>query len=163
MAIKKYNPYTPSMRNMTTLSNKDLTSEKPVKSLLAKIKKTDGRNNSGKITVRRRGGGVKRRYRIVDFKRSKLDIPAKVEAVFYDPNRSANLALLAYVDGAKSHILCPAGLRPGDKVISGSSADIKVGNSKLLREMPVGTWCIMSKCHLGQEVSWPGQRVAMCR
>jgi large subunit ribosomal protein L2 len=124
---------------MTTLSNKDLSKDKPVKSLLAKIKKTDGRNNSGKITVRRRGGGVKRRYRIVDFKRNKIDIPAKVEAIFYDPNRSSNLALLAYRDGAKSHILCPAGLNVGDTVVSGSEADIKVGNAKFLREMPVGT------------------------
>ena len=139
MAIKKYNPYTPSMRNMTTLVDKNLSKEKPLKSLLAKIKKTDGRNNHGRITVRRRGGGVKRRYRVIDFKRNKLDIPAKVTAICYDPNRSANLALLTYLDGFKSYILCPAGLNVGDTVLSGESADIKVGNSKLLNQMPVGT------------------------
>ena len=139
MAIKKYNPYTPSMRNMTTLVDKNLSKDKPLKSLLAKIKKTDGRNNNGRITVRRRGGGVKRRYRVIDFKRNKLDIPAKVTAICYDPNRSANLALLTYLDGFKSYILCPAGLNVGDTVVSGESADIKVGNSKQLNQMPVGT------------------------
>ena len=117
MAIKKYNPYTPSMRNMTTLEDKNLSKDKPLKSLLAKIKKTDGRNNNGRITVRRRGGGVKRRYRIIDFKRNKLDIPAKVTAICYDPNRSANLALLTYLDGFKSFILCPAGLNVGDTLL----------------------------------------------
>jgi large subunit ribosomal protein L2 len=139
MAIKKYNPYTPSKRNMTTLVDKNLSKDKPLKSLLAKIKKTDGRNNAGRITVRRRGGGVKRRYRIIDFKRNKLDIPAKVSAIVYDPNRSANLALLTYLDGFKSYILCPAGLEIGTVVVSGEGADIKVGNSKLLSQMPVGT------------------------
>ncbi len=139
MAIKKYNPYTPSKRNMTTLVDKRLSKEKPIKSLLSKIKKTDGRNNLGRITVRRRGGGVKRRYRIIDFKRNKLDIPAKVTAICYDPNRTANLALLTYLDGHKSYILCPAGLNVGDRVVSGEAADIKVGNSKLLNQMPVGT------------------------
>ena len=139
MAIKKYNPYTPSKRNMSTLDNSELSKAKPLKSLLAPKKKTDGRNNSGKITVRRRGGGLKRRYRIVDFKRSKLDVPAKVHSINYDPNRSANLALLHYLDGHKSFILAPAGLKAGDTIVSGKEADIKVGNSKLLSEMPVGT------------------------
>jgi len=140
MAIKKFKPTTPSRRKMSVLSNDELTpGVKLSKNLFAPKKKTHGRNNSGRITVRRRGGAAKRRYRIVDFKRGKLDIPAKVTGIVYDPNRTCNLALITYLDGFKSLILAPAGLSVGDEIVSSSEADIKVGNSKRLSEIPVGT------------------------
>jgi large subunit ribosomal protein L2 len=140
MAIKKFKPTTPSRRKMAVLSNDVLTpGVKISKNLFATKKKTDGRNNSGRITVRRRGGASKRRYRIVDFKRNKLDIPAKVTGIVYDPNRTCNLALITYLDGHKALILAPAGLGVGDVIVSSSEADIKVGNSKKLSEIPVGT------------------------
>ena len=140
MGIKKFKPTTPSRRKMAVLGNEELSSGVKIqKSLLSTKKKTDGRNNAGRITVRRRGGGSKRIYRVVDFKRNKLDIPAKVSAIVYDPNRTCNIALITYLDGAKSLILSPAGLKIGDVIISGSDADIKVGNSKKLSEIPVGT------------------------
>lgn len=140
MGITKFKPTTPSLRQMQVVNSKDLTKgvETP-KSLLAPKKKVDGRNNNGRITVRRRGGGVKRRYRIIDFKRSKENIPAKVQAITYDPNRTCNLALIAYVDGEKALILAPHGLTVGDSIISSSDADIKVGNAKKLADIPVGT------------------------
>ena len=140
MAIKKFKPTTPSRRKMAVLSSSELTKDlKTEKSLLGRIKKSAGRNNAGRITVRRRGGGTKRRYRIIDFKRNKENIEAKVAGIVYDPNRSANLALLHYMDGTKTYILAPAGLKQGDVVISSSEADIKVGNSKQLKDIPVGT------------------------
>jgi large subunit ribosomal protein L2 len=140
MAIKKFKPTTPSRRKMAVLSNDVLTpGVKISKNLFATKKKTDGRNNSGRITVRRRGGASKRRYRIVDFKRNKLDIPAKVTGIVYDPNRICNLVLITYLDGHKALILAPAGLGVGDVIVSSSEADIKVGNSKKLSEIPVGT------------------------
>ena len=140
MAIKKFKPTTPSRRKMAVLSSEELTpGVKLSKNLFATKKKTHGRNNSGRITVRRRGGASKRRYRIVDFKRNKLNIPAKVTGIVYDPNRTCNLALISYIDGHKALILAPAGLSVGDTIISSSEADIKVGNSKKLSEIPVGT------------------------
>lgn len=140
MGIKKFKPTTPSRRKMALLSNEELTpGVKLGKGLLAPKKKIDGRNNLGRITVRRRGGAAKRRYRIVDFKRNKLDIPAKVTAIVYDPNRTCNLALITYLDGLKSLILAPAGLKVGDTILSGVEADIKIGNTKKLSEIPVGT------------------------
>ena len=140
MAIKKFKPTTPSRRKMAVLSNEELTpGVKLSKNLFSPKKKTHGRNNSGRITVRRRGGAAKRRYRIVDFKRNKLEIPAKVTGIVYDPNRTCNLALITYLDGLKSLILAPAGLNVGDEIVSSSEADIKVGNSKKLSEIPVGT------------------------
>jgi len=140
MAVKKFKPTTPSLREMQIIDSSDLTKDVKVpKGLLkSKISKA-GRNSHGRITVRHRGGGVKRRYRVVDFKRNKLDIPAKVEGITYDPNRTCHLALLAYADGEKNLILAPNGLKEGDTVISSKDADIKVGNSKLLRDIPVGT------------------------
>ena len=139
MAIKKFKPTTPSRRKMAVLNNSELTPDVKVrKGLFAKIKKTDGRNNSGRITVRRRGGAAKRRYRIVDFKRNKTDIPAKITGIVYDPNRTCNLALVTYLDGFKNLILAPAGIKVGDTIISSSEADIKIGNSKKLSEIPVG-------------------------
>lgn len=140
MAIKRFKPTTPSLRQTQILDSEGLTGGgKPLKSL-TKIKRTiDGRNNHGRITVRRRGGGVKRRYRTIDFKRNKLEVPAKVQAITYDPNRTCHIALLAYADGEKRYILAPVGLSVGDKVVSSADADIKVGNSKLLKDIPVGT------------------------
>ena len=139
MGIKVYNPYTPSRRNMTGLDFDVITTDKPEKSLLAAKKKTAGRNNQGKITVRHHGGGNRQKYRIIDFKRNKDDIPAKVVTIEYDPNRTANIALLVYADGTKTYILAPAGLKVGDKLMNGSEAEIKVGNCLPLADIPVGT------------------------
>ncbi len=139
MAIKKFRPITPSLRHMTVLKNEDITKQEPEKSLLATLQKHAGRNSRGKITVRHRGGGNKRKYRIIDFKRDKDQIPAKVAAIEYDPNRSANIALLFYVDGEKRYILAPNGLKVGDMIYSGEGSDIKTGNCLKLKNMPVGT------------------------
>jgi large subunit ribosomal protein L2 len=140
LGIKKYKPTTPSLR-FTTLSDfKDVTKREPEKSLLEPLKKSGGRNIYGRITVRSRGGGHKRMYRIVDFKRNKLDVPAKVEAIEYDPNRSARIALIKYIDGEKSYILAPVDLNVGDEVISSKQAvEIHVGNCMPLRNIPLGT------------------------
>ena len=140
MGITKFKPTTPSLREMARLNSDDLTKgAKLLKGMLDVRKRTAGRNNDGRITCRHKGGGVKRRYRIVDFKRNKEDIPAKVQAIVYDPNRTCNLALLAYADGYKNYILAPNGLKAGDTIISSATADIKVGNSKKLQDIPVGT------------------------
>ena len=125
MGIKVYNPYTPSRRNMTGLDFDVITTDKPEKSLLVSKKKTAGRNNQGKITVRHHGGGNRQKYRLVDFKRNKDGIPAKVATIEYDPNRTANIALIVYADGAKSYILAPAGLKVGDTLMNGAEAVIK--------------------------------------
>lgn len=140
MAIKKYKPTTPGRRGMTTLANETLTKgNNPERSLVAPLIKTGGRNNLGRITTRHIGGGHKRQYRIIDFKRNKDDIPARVASIEYDPNRSANIALLNYVDGEKRYILAPKGLVVGDVVVSGKDADIKVGNAKEIGLLPEGT------------------------
>lgn len=139
MAIRGFKPTSPGVRHMTMSTFEEITTSKPEKSLLAPKKRQAGRNNQGKITVRHRGGGAKKQYRIIDFKRNKDGIPAKVATVEYDPNRSANIALLHYVDGAKRYILHPVGLNVGDTVISGDKVDIKVGNSMPLMNMPTGT------------------------
>ena len=139
MAIKTFNPTTPSRRNMTVLSYKGLSKVKPEKSLLEKVKKTAGRNSYGRITVRHIGGGNKKKYRIIDFKRQKLDMPATVMTLEYDPNRSANIALVQYEDGEKAYILAPDGLSIGDKVVSSKDADIKPGNCLPVEFIPVGT------------------------
>ena len=140
MGIKKFKPTTPSLRQMAVMNSDSLTKGKsPEKSLLAVKKKTAGRNAHGRITVRRRGGGVKQKYRIIDFKRQKQDIPATVKAIEYDPNRTCNIALVSYADGEKTYILAPNGLKVGDVIVSSDNADIKVGNSKLLKDIPVGT------------------------
>ena len=139
MAIKTFNPTTPSRRNMTVLSYKGLSKVKPEKSLLEKVKKTAGRNSYGRITVRHIGGGNKKKYRIIDFKRQKLDVFAEVKTLEYDPNRSANIALIQYEDGVKSYITAPEGLKVGDTVMSGPNADIVAGNALALKDMPVGT------------------------
>ncbi|NMB18709.1 MAG: 50S ribosomal protein L2 [Erysipelothrix sp.] len=140
MALKTYKPTTPGRRNMTSLSNAELSNVKPERSLLVSLDKKGGRNNTGRITTRHHGGGHKRKYRIIDFKRDKDDIPAKVATIEYDPNRSANIMLLHYADGEKRYILAPKGLKVGDEVLSGDSADIKVGHTKVLKDIPEGTF-----------------------
>ena len=139
MGIKKFKPTSNGRRNMTGLDYAEITKSKPEKSLLASKAKTAGRNAYGHITVRHRGGGNKRQYRIIDFKRIKDDVPATVKAIEYDPNRSANIALLVYADGVKSYIIAPKGLEVGQVVESGVDADIKVGNALPLANIPVGT------------------------
>ena len=139
MGIKTFNPYTPSRRAMTMLDNAEITKAAPEKSLTVSLKKTAGRNNQGKITVRHHGGGSRRKYRIIDFKRNKVDIPATVKSIEYDPNRTANIALLHYADGEKAYILAPVGLEVGTTVLSGPTADIKPGNAMASKDMPVGT------------------------
>ena len=139
MAIKKFRPTSPALRQMTVLVSDEITCNQPEKSLLVNLKKNAGRNVHGRITVRHRGGGQKRKYRIIDFKRDKDGIPAKVATIEYDPNRSANIALIQYEDGEKSYILAPVGLKDGDKVVSGDKADIKPGNCMRIENIPVGT------------------------
>lgn len=139
MAIKKYKPTTPGRRGMTTLANEEITAKKPEKSLTVALNSKGGRNNYGRITTRHQGGGHKRKYRLIDFKRDKNDIPAIVTTIEYDPNRSANIALLTYKDGEKRYILAPKGLQVGATVMSGESADIIVGNSLAIGKMPEGT------------------------
>ncbi|WP_066645822.1 50S ribosomal protein L2 [Christensenella timonensis] len=139
MAIKKYNPTSPGRRFMSVSAFEEITATTPEKSLLVSLKKSGGRNVHGKITVRHVGGGAKRKYRIIDFKRNKDGIPAKVATIEYDPNRSANIALLHYADGEKRYIIAPVGLKVGDKVVSGAEADIKPGNALPLASIPVGT------------------------
>ena len=139
MAIKSYKPTTNGRRGMTTLVNEEITTNKPEKSLLKTIKKNGGRNNAGHITVRHKGGGAKRKYRIIDFKRNKDGIIGTVATIEYDPNRSANIALINYSDGKKRYIIAPKGLKVGMKIESGENADIKVGNSLPLSEIPEGT------------------------
>ena len=139
MAIKKFKPTSPALRQMTVLVSDEITTNQPEKSLLVSLKKNSGRNAHGKITVRHRGGGNRRKYRIIDFKRNKDGIPAKVATVEYDPNRTANIALLNYADGEKRYILAPVGIKVGDTLLSGPKADIKPGNALALKNMPVGT------------------------
>jgi large subunit ribosomal protein L2 len=139
MAIKRYKPTSPARRFMTVHAYEEITATKPEKSLLEDQRKSGGRNNTGRITVRHIGGGNRRKYRIIDFKRDKVGIPATVKTIEYDPNRSANIALVCYADGAKRYILAPVGLNVGDKIISSPDADIKVGNALPLANIPVGT------------------------
>ena len=139
MAIKKFKPTSPALRQMTVLVSDEITCNEPEKSLLVSLKKNSGRNAHGKITVRHRGGGNRRKYRIIDFKINKDGIPAKVATIEYDPNRTANIALLHYADGEKRYILAPVGLEVGTTVLSGPTADIKPGNAMALKDMPVGT------------------------
>ena len=139
MAIKKYKPTTPGRRNMTTLANEELTKKAPERSLTVALRKSGGRNNTGRITSRHIGGGHKQQYRVIDFKRNKDDIVATVKAIEYDPNRNANIALVYYADGEKRYILAPKDLTVGTKIVSGAKTDIKNGNCCELRNMPEGT------------------------
>ena len=139
MGIKTYKPYTPSRRNMTGSDKSEITKQKPEKSLLISLNKNSGRNNQGKITVRHRGGGNRKKYRQIDFRRLKDDVPAKVIGIEYDPNRTANIALICYTDGTKSYILAPDGLKVGQTVMNGPKAEIRTGNCLPLSMIPVGT------------------------
>ena len=154
MAIKKYKPTTNGRRGMSTLVNEELTSNKPLKSLTTKKTKTGGRNNQGKLTVRHIGGGAKQRYRLVDFKRDKSGVPGRVATIEYDPNRSANIALIHYKDGEKRYIIAPKDLAVGSIIESGDKADIKVGNALPLENIPIGTvvHCIELKPGKGAEI-----------
>lgn len=156
MAIKSYRPYTPSRRHMTTLSYEGITKATPEKALLAPKKHTGGRNNQGVITCRHHGGGNKNRYRIIDFRRRKDNIPATVKAIEYDPNRTSFIALLAYADGEKRYIIAPSGVKVGDVLVSGEATDIKVGNCCELRNIPDGT--LVHNIEL-----MPGRGGQMCR
>lgn len=138
MGIRKYRPYTPSRRHMTSSTFEEITKTTPEKSLIVTLKKNSGRNNQGKITVRHRGGGATIKYRIIDFKRNKDGVPATVVGIEYDPNRTANIALLAYADGEKRYIIAPLGLKVGETLMSGETAEIKVGNCLEMKDMPVG-------------------------
>ena len=151
MGIKKYNPYTPSRRQMTGLDFAEITKTEPEKSLVVSLSKTAGRNNQGKITVRHQGGGAKRKYRIIDFKRNHKDgVPAKVIGIEYDPNRTANIALICYADGEKEYILAPEGLTDGMTVMSGAEAEARVGNCLPLQNIPVGAQVHNIELHPGK-------------
>ena len=150
MGIKTYNPYTPSRRHMTGSDFSEITKTAPEKSLVVSLSKTAGRNNQGKITVRHRGGGVKRKYRVIDFKRKKDGIPATVIGIEYDPNRSANIALICYADGEKAYIIAPEGLTDGMKVMNGPEAEVRVGNCLPLSAIPVGTQVHNIELHPGK-------------
>lgn len=140
MGIRKFKPITPGRRHMTIPTYEEVTKKEPERSLLAPIRKKGGRNNTGRVTMRHRGGGNKRHYRIIDFKRNKIGIPGKVAAIEYDPNRTARIALINYVDGEKRYILAPVGLSVGDTVMAGPQADVKPGNAAKLKDIPVGTF-----------------------
>ena len=150
MGIKTYNPYTPSRRHMTGSDFSEITTSTPEKSLVVSLKKNSGRNNQGKITVRHRGGGSRRKYRIIDFKRRKDGIAATVIGIEYDPNRTANIALICYADGEKAYILAPAGLKVGMKVMSGAEAEVRPGNCLPLSAIPVGTMVHNIELHPGK-------------
>ena len=139
MAIRNYKPTTPGRRKMSALVNEEITTSTPEKTLTVTMRKNGGRNNQGKITVRHQGGGVKRRYRIIDFKRNKLNVPGTVATIEYDPNRTANIALINYADGEKRYIIAPKGLEVGATIEAGENADIKVGNALPIMNIPVGT------------------------
>jgi large subunit ribosomal protein L2 len=150
MGIRRYKPTSPGRRNMSVSTFEEITKKRPEKSLLAPLRKSGGRNNRGRLTTRHRGGGHKRAYRIIDFKRNKHGIPAKVAAIEYDPNRTARIALLNYIDGEKRYILAPLGLKVGDTVMSGPEADIRVGNALPLRIIPLGTQVHNIELELGR-------------
>ena len=154
MGIRKINPTTPGQRFMTVSTFEEITRKTPERSLVEDKKKNAGRNNSGKITIRHQGGGARQKYRIIDFKRNKDSVPAKVFSIEYDPNRSANIALLHYLDGEKRYIIAPLGLHVGDMIVSGETADIKVGNALPIANIPVGTMihCIEIKPGKGAQL-----------
>ena len=150
MGIKSFKPVTPSRRQMTVLTNDEITKNSPEKSLLSKVKKNAGRNSTGRITVRHQGGGARRKYRIIDFKRNKVDMEATVIGIEYDPNRTANIALIEYEDKTRAYIIAPIGLTDGDKVISAEVADIKPGNCMPIKSIPVGTMIHNIEMHKGK-------------
>jgi large subunit ribosomal protein L2 len=150
MPVKQYRPTSPGRRGMSVSTFEEITKTRPEKSLTVRLKKHSGRNNQGKITTRHRGGGSKRAYRIIDFKRNKLGVPAKVAAIEYDPNRSSRIALLHYLDGEKRYIIAPLGLGVGDRVVAGPDAEIRVGNALPLRNIPTGTTIHNIELQLGR-------------
>jgi large subunit ribosomal protein L2 len=156
MAIRKYKPTSPARRSMSVSTFEEITKKRPEKSLIEPLKKHAGRNNRGRITTRHRGGGNKRFYRIIDFKRNKFDVPARVAAIEYDPNRSARIALLFYADGEKRYILAPVGVRVGDTVVAGENAPIRTGNALPLRSIPTGT-------QIHNIELYPGKGGQLCR
>ena len=156
MAIKSFNPYSPSRRFITVSTFEEITTDKPYRPLVEKLQKHAGRNNTGKMTVRHKGGGVKRLYRVIDFKRTKDGIPARVATIEYDPNRNARIALVNYVDGEKRYIIAPLGITVGDVVVSGPDADIKAGNCLPIENIPVGT--VIHNIELN-----PGRGAQLCR
>ena len=165
MAIKSYNPTTPSLRNMSILDNSALSAVAPEKSLTRGKKSTGGRNNAGRITTRFRGAGNKRRYRVVDFFRKKEGVPATVKTIEYDPNRTANIALIVYADGEKSYIVAPNGLKVGDKVMNGPKAELKPGNCLCIKDIPVGVdiCCIELTPGCGAKIARSAGQVATLR
>lgn len=140
MGIKTYKPTSPGRRHMTSSNFEEVTASRPEKSLLSGLNKSGGRNSKGRITKRHAGGGHKRKYRVIDFKRNKKDVPGRVASIEYDPNRSARIALIVYTDGEKRYILCPKGLQDGDTIVTSEDADIKPGNAMSIRSIPLGTW-----------------------
>ncbi len=150
MGIKTFNPYTPSRRHMTVVERTEITAKTPERSLTVPLKKHAGRNAQGKITVRHRGGGSRRKYRIIDFKRNKDGVPAIVKTIEYDPNRSANIALVSYLDGQKAYIIAPEGLQVGQRIMNGPDAEIAVGNALPLQNIPVGTQLHNIELHPGK-------------
>ena len=150
MAIKVYKPTSPGRRGMSVSTYKEITRTKPEKSLLRSMRKHSGRNNQGRITVRHRGGGHKRAYRVIDFKRNKFDVPARVDSIEYDPNRSARIALLVYADGEKRYIIAPLGLRVGDRVMNGPNAEIRPGNALPIADITVGSQIHNIELHIGK-------------
>ena len=150
MGIKSFKPVTPSLRNTTMLTNDEITKKSPERSLLKSLSKNAGRNNQGKITVRHQGGGSRRKYRVIDFKRNKVDMEATVIGIEYDPNRTANIALIEYEDKTKAYIIAPLGLKDGDKVIASEKADIKPGNCLSISSIPVGTMIYNIELHKGK-------------
>jgi large subunit ribosomal protein L2 len=156
MPVRKYKPTSPARRSMSVSTFEEITKKRPEKSLIEALKKHSGRNNRGRITTRHRGGGNKRFYRIIDFKRNKLDVPARVAAIEYDPNRSARIALLFYADGEKRYILAPLGVRVGDTIVAGENAPIRTGNALPLRNIPTGT-------QIHNIELYPGKGGQLCR
>lgn len=156
MPVRKYKPTSPARRSMSVSTFEEITKKRPEKSLVEPLKKHAGRNNRGRITTRHRGGGNKRFYRIIDFKRNKFDVPARVAAIEYDPNRSARIALLFYADGEKRYILAPVGVRVGDTVVAGENAPVRTGNAMPLRNVPTGTQIHNIELH-------PGKGGQLCR
>ncbi len=150
MGIKSFKPVTPSLRNMTVLTNEEITKKGPEKKLLSTLKKNAGRNNTGKITVRHHGGGSRRKYRVIDFKRNKVDMEATVIGIEYDPNRTANIALIEYEDGERAYIIAPLGLTDGAKVVASEKADVKPGNCMPIKSIPVGTMIYNIELHKGK-------------
>ena len=143
MPVKKYKPTSPARRNMSVLIDPEISNKAPEKSLLEPLKRSGGRNSQGRITARHRGGGHRRKYRIIDFRRQKLGVPARVAAIEYDPNRSARIALLNYLDGEKRYILAPLGIKAGDLVVSDDLTDVRSGNCMPLKNIPLVLWCTM--------------------